>query len=163
VAFTDESIRPEPVAELIPLQSTDIPPLQLVAWIGPNLLSYLDGTSLASNGSSPVWTAAALVWDALLVLAVYAIVRTRLSPRHWLFPMFVVAGTVLALVAVPGAPGNADRHRATQTIPLLLVLASALLVDWAASWRPSGFAVPRASARPATETAAANSRMRSAR
>ncbi|MBV8714151.1 MAG: hypothetical protein JOZ65_03695 [Chloroflexi bacterium] len=163
VAFTDESIRVVPVDQLLPLQSTSLPPLELFAWVGPNLLSYLGGLSQTSDPTSPVWIAIALVWDALLVLAVTVAVRRRLPASEWLFPLCIVAGTALALLTVPGAPGNADRHRATQTVPLLLVFASPLLADWARAIRFSGFAVPRASTRPATETAAASSRMRSAR
>jgi drug/metabolite transporter (DMT)-like permease len=74
----------------------------------------------------------ALAWDAVVLLAALAAVRLRLNPREWLFPLCIVAATVLALIAVPGAPGNADRHRATQTIPLLLVLASGSM--WSGTW-----------------------------
>jgi hypothetical protein len=163
VAFTDESIRLVPVDQLLPLQSTTIPPLELVAWFGPNLWSYLAGLSQTSDPTSPVWIAIALVWDALLVLAVVAAARRRLPASEWLFPLCIVAATTLALITVPGAPGNADRHRATQTVPLLIVFASPLLADWLRAMRFSGLAVPRASTRPATEAAAASSRMRSAR
>jgi hypothetical protein len=163
VAFTDESIRVVPIGDLLPLQSTKIPPLELVAWVAPNLWSYVVGVSLTSDASSPVWIAIALVWDALVLLAVICVVRHRLAAREWLFPLCVIAGTVLALTTVPGAPGNADRHRATQTVPLLLVLASGLLADWELARRFSGVAVRRASTSAATEVAPASSRMRSAR
>jgi hypothetical protein len=163
VAFTDETIRTVPVTDLLPLQSTNIPPLELVAWVGPNLWSYLLGISLTADASSPVWIVTALVWDALLVLAAVGVVRRRLPAQIWLFPLCIVAGTALALVTVPGAPGNADRHRATQTVPLLLVLASSVLADWELARRFSGWAVASASTRPATEAAPAASRMRSAR
>jgi hypothetical protein len=163
VAFTDETIRSVPVDQLLPLQSTAIPPLELVAWVGPNLWSYLAGVSQTSDPNSPIWIVLALVWDALLVLGVATVVRRRLPASDWLYPLCVVAATSLALVTVPGAPGNADRHRATQTVPLLLVFASPLLADWALRIRASGLAVARASTRPATEAAAASSRMRSAR
>jgi hypothetical protein len=163
VAFTDDSTRLEPLADLVPLQSTTIPPLQLVAWIVPNLLGYLAGTSQTSEASNAVWVAMALVWDILLVLAAYAIVRTKMPAREWLYPLCIVAGTVLALAAVPGAPGNADRHRATQTVPLLLVLATGLLPDWERLRRASGRAVANMTTRPASEAAPASSRIRSAR
>ena len=163
VVFTDESVRVVPTDRLLLLQSTNIPPLEYVAWVGPNLWSYLAGISQTSDPSSPVWIAIALSWDILVVLAVCGVVRRRLPAQEWLFPLCVVAATSLALVTVPGAPGNADRHRATQTVPLLLGLASALLAEWAVRLRTSGLAVPRASTRPATEAAAASSRMRSAR
>jgi hypothetical protein len=163
VAFTDESIRELPVRELIPLQSTKIPPLELVAWVGPNLASYLLGTSMTTEPNSPVWIALALVWDGLLVLAVVSVARRRLPAREWLFPLCIVGGTMLALTAVPGAPGNADRHRATQTVPLLLVLATGLLSDWELARRPSGVAVATMRMSPASEAAPASSRIRSAR
>jgi hypothetical protein len=163
VAFTDETVRVVPTDQLEPLRSTTYPPLELVAWVLPNLWSYLAGVSSISDPSSPLWIVSALIWDALLVLAALGVVQRRLPAREWLFALCVVAGTVLALVTVPGAPGNADRHRATQTVPLLLVLASGLLVDWDPFRRFSGFAVARAMTRPATEAAPANSRIRSAR
>jgi hypothetical protein len=163
VAFTDESIREIPVGELVPLQSTRIPPLELVAWVGPNLSSYLLGTSMTSEPNSPIWIALALVWDLLLALAVVSVVRRHLPAREWLFPLCIVGGTVLALIAVPGAPGNADRHRATQTVPLLLVLATGLVSDWELARRASGVPVATMRMSPASDTAPASSRMRSAR
>jgi hypothetical protein len=163
VAFTDETIRELPVRELIPLQSTQIPPVELVAWVGPNLGSYLLGTSMTTEPNSPVWIAQALVWDALLALAVVSVVRRRLPAQEWLFPLCIVGGTVLALIAVPGAPGNADRHRATQTVPLLLVLATGLISELEPARRASGVAVATMRMRPASEAAPASSRMRSAR
>jgi len=163
VAFTDESIREIPVRELVPLQSTQIPPLELVAWVVPNLTSYLLGTSMTTEPNSPVWIALALVWDVLLVLAAVGVIRRRLPAREWLFPACIVGGTVLALIAVPGAPGNADRHRATQTVPLLLVLASGLVADWEFARRASGLAVATMRMSPASDAAPASSRIRSAR
>jgi hypothetical protein len=163
VAFTDETIRELPVRELIPLQSTRIPPFELVAWVGPNLVSYLLGTSMTTEPNSPVWIAQALVWDALLALAVLSVVRRRLPAQEWLFPLCIVGGTVLALIAVPGAPGNADRHRATQTVPLLLVLATGLISELEPARRASGVAVATMRMSPASEAAPASSRMRSAR
>jgi hypothetical protein len=163
VAFTDESIRDIPAAELVPLESTTINPLQMLTWIGPDVFSYLAGTSITSEPSSPTWIAVALAWDVLLIFAVVSVVRLRVSPREWLFPLFVVAGTVTALIAIPGAPGNADRHRATQTVPLLLVLAAGLVSARGLSKRPSGLAVSSISTMPPTAPAPASSRIRSAR
>jgi hypothetical protein len=162
VALTDETIREVPVSELVPLQSTRIPLLEQVAWVAPNLTSYLLGNSTTSDPSSPVWIALALIWDALLVLAVIGVVRRRLSPREWLFPLCILGGTVLALIAVPGAPGNADRHRSTQTVPLLVVFAAGLVADWEPSRRASGVAVATMRMSPATDAAPASSRIRSA-
>ncbi len=163
VAFTDESIRDVPLSQIVPIESTSIPPLQLVAWVVPNLTSYLAGTSATSEPSSPVWIAASLARDALLLATVIAIWRLRLSPREWLYPLCIVGGTVLALVAIPGAPGNAERHSATQMVPLLVGLASGLVLDWERSRRAVGLAVASIRTRPATEAAPASSRIRSAR
>lgn len=163
VAFTDESIRSVPLRELLPLESASIPPLQMVAWIAPNLGSYLAGTSITSDPSSPVWIVAALAWDALLAAAIVGAVRLGASPREWLYPLCIVGGTVLALVAIPGAPANADRHRTTQTVPLLLVFASGLASARFRSRRASGVAVTSINSTPASEPAPASSRIRSAR
>ena len=163
VALTDETIREVPVSDLVPLNSTRIPPLELVAWIAPNLAGYLLGTSMTSDPNNPAWVAMSLAWDVVLVLAGVSIVRRRLSPREWLFPLCIVGGTVLALIAVPGAPGNADRHRATQTLPLLLVLATGLVADWELARRASGVAVATMRMSPANDAAPASSRIRSAR
>jgi hypothetical protein len=126
VVFADTSVREVPVSELVPLQSTSIPPLQLLASLGPNLADFLLGSSPTGQGSSRAWTAAALAWDALFILAVAGLARARLTAREWLYPACIVAATTLALVAIPSAPGNADRHRTTQTIPMLVVFASGL-------------------------------------
>jgi len=67
----------------------------------------------------------------------------------------------LALIAGPGAPGNGDRHSATQTLPLLLVFAAAAGLTRVAR-ASSGRAVRSMSTSPSTRTPAA-SRMRSAR
>jgi hypothetical protein len=127
IAFTDETVREVPVGDVELIQSVQIPPLQLAQRLGPDLLDFLAGLSTTSEPSSPVWIATALAWDALLISAALATVRLRVGPQEWLFPLCIVGVTVLALIAVPGAPGNGDRHRATQTVPLLLVLASGLL------------------------------------
>jgi hypothetical protein len=126
VAFTDGSMREVPRGELVRLSAVPIPPLQLLAMVLPNVARVLDGTSQTAGPSSPAWIAAALAWDALLVLAAVGVVRLRVGAREWLFPLCVMTATLLALVAIPGAPANADRHRTTQTLPLLAVLASGL-------------------------------------
>jgi hypothetical protein len=160
-AFVDESVRDVPVVDVQLIQSAPIPPLQMIAWLGPNLVSYFGGTPLAGDTSSPAWIVGSLAWDVLLIVAVAASIRQRLSPREWLFPLCITAGTVLALVAVPGAPGNADRHRETQTVPLLFVLASGLVLSRVRV--ASGDAVATTRTNPASEAAPAISRMRSAR
>jgi hypothetical protein len=166
VAFTDESIRDVPISAVVLMQDAQIPPLQLIAWIGPNTMSFLTGTSMTSDSSNPSWVVSALVWDLLVLVALVACVRERISPSHWLFPLCVIGGTVLALVAIPGAPGNADRHRTTQTVPVLVVLASGLLssslLRARSTWR-EGAIVTTSSSNPPSAPTPAISRMRSAR
>ena len=77
--------------------------------------------------------------------------------------MIAAGGTIAALSIIPGAPGNAERHRATQTVPLLLVLASEVLasrgrVPWLA-----GRAVTRPTSMPSNATTAVVSSRRSLR
>jgi hypothetical protein len=163
VAFVDGSVRDIASADLVPLESAPIAPLQLVAAIGPDVLSYLRGTSDTRDASSPAWIVVALGWDILLLLAVLSFVRVRPDARNWLYPLCIVAATFMALVAVPGAPGNADRHRATQTVPLLLVLAAGLASARALPSRVSGRAVTSMTSSPMSAPTPASSRMRSAR
>ena len=163
VAFTDRSIRDLPMNELVPVPSANIPPLQLVTSVLPGVASYLMGTPVSGDSASLGWMVAALGADLLGVLALAAAVRARLSPREWLFPLCIVGGTVLALVAVPGAPGNAERHRATQVVPLLLVLATGLLASRSAPARASDRALSSMTTSPTSEPAPAISRIRSAR
>lgn len=162
VAFTDETIRLVPVEEVTPLMGVPITPLQPLRAAATNLLSVLTGTSTTSDASSPAWVLEALAWDCLLVAALIAALRTRLDPRHWLFPATVVGGTLLALVTIPGAPGNADRHRTTQTLPFLVVVAGGLVTSRAGA----GVRLPTLSSmtkRPSSDPAPAISRRRSAR
>jgi hypothetical protein len=163
VAFTDESIRQVPLAQITLLQSATIPPLQLLAWAGPDLFSFLLGTSTSSDSNNAGWIADALVWDALLLAACVAAWRTRVNVREWLYPLCVVGGTVLALVAIPGAPGNTDRHRSTQTVPLLVVLAAGLAASRLSSPRAGGLNVTNTTTSAIREPTAAASRTRSAR
>jgi peptidoglycan/LPS O-acetylase OafA/YrhL len=72
------------------------------------------------------WSADAIAWDVLFVLAVIGGVRARVPLRDWIFPAAIVLGTAAALIIVPGAPGNDDRHRSGQAVPLLVVFA----VSW---------------------------------
>jgi hypothetical protein len=94
-------------------------------------VSFLSGTSGTADPSGAGWTIEALAWDLLFLLAVAGGLRAGVPLRDWIYPACIVLGTATALIAVPGAPGNDDRHRASQTIPLLLVFAS----GWLASRR----------------------------
>jgi hypothetical protein len=162
VAFVDESVRVVPESEFVALQDAPIPPLQLFAWLAPSFLSLTTGLAESADSGNPAWVVDALLWDVLLVLACASIVRTRLSARHWLFPLCVTGGTVLALLAIPGAPGNVERHRVTQTVPLLVVLASGLLSFATFSSLVPVRKVKRATSNPAADTAPAVSTRRSA-
>ncbi|HYW88628.1 MAG TPA: hypothetical protein VFB50_12710, partial [Chloroflexota bacterium] len=127
-----------------------------------NLVSLVTGFDPLNDRGTPLWVLDALAWDILLVAALLGVRRAGLARRNVLFPACVVVGTVLALIAIPGAPGNADRHRATHTLPLLLVLASGLL-----STLPIGSAafpspLNKASSKPASATTPASSSSRSA-
>jgi hypothetical protein len=163
IAFTDESIRDVPLADVMLLQSAPIPPLQLLAFFWPDLLGFLGGSSTTADANSPVWVANALLWDVLACVALVAAWRTRVGLREWLFPLCVVGGTVLALVAIPGAPGNADRHRTTQTVPLLVVLACGLAVSRREARALDESRVVTTISNAASEPTAALSRTRSAR
>jgi hypothetical protein len=163
VAFTDESIRELPLASIMPIQSAPIPPQQLVAWVVPNVLRFMAGMSMTSEPSSPMWIVAALGWDVLIVLAILASFQRRLSATVWLLPLCVVAGTMLPLIAIPGAPANMDRHRTTQTVPLLLVLATGLLSSRVRSTFLPGPTLTSNRTSPASDPVPASSRMRSAR
>ncbi|MDQ3809958.1 MAG: hypothetical protein M3336_06670, partial [Chloroflexota bacterium] len=162
VAYTDDSIRAEQLSDLVPLQSARIPPGQLLATLGPGLFGLLTGAARTTTDSaSSAWIADAIAWDVLLVLAVLHIARSRTPVRALLFPGCLVLGTVLALVAVPGAPGNNDRHRAAQTLPLLAVFAAGLLVDSSRRLALVPEAVSTAVSSPTMPAAPAASRTRS--
>jgi hypothetical protein len=133
VAFMDGSEQELRIADLTLLQSVPLSPIQVVASVGPGLVSFLSGTSGTADPSGLGWTSDAIAWDVLFVIAVAGGVHARVLPRDWIFPACIVLGTAAALIAVPGAPGNDDRHRASQTIPLLLVFAS----GWLAARRPA--------------------------
>jgi hypothetical protein len=148
VAFTDESIRTESVADLVPLQDAPIPPLQLGDAVLGSLASLLTGIPSTSTAISWPWVIVAVAWDVLFGLAIWGGVRTRLNVRHWLYPACTVLATMAALSAVPGAPGNADRHRSTQTVPLLLVLAAGLVSSRARFFTAPGPLACAATTRP---------------
>jgi hypothetical protein len=125
VAFTDGTVLPERTADLVLLQSAPLSPIQVVLNLGPGLLSFISGSPTIGDPGSLAWTVDAIAWDILFGLAVIGGLRAR------------VLGTVAALVSVPGAPGNDDRHRASQAVPLLAVFAAGLLVS---RTRPAGVA-----------------------
>jgi hypothetical protein len=129
VGLSDDTSRAVPLSDVVLLQDARIPPLQLLSWVVPSLLSVVAGLPTTDEAPSVAWIGAALAWDVLIVAAVLGFVRGGLRLRDGLYPLCVVVGTVAALAAIPGAPGNADRHRATQTLPLLLVFASGLFVS----------------------------------
>jgi hypothetical protein len=167
VSFTDGSIRNERISDLVLLQSAPLSPLQLLVDLSPGVWIFVSGAPGSGDSSSLVWVADAVAWDVLLVLAVVGGVRARVPVREWLFPACVVLGTVAALVGVPGAPGNDDRHRATQTVPLLIVFAAGLLASRRRTLSPvsavPGLAVSKATSSPARATTDAASRARSLR
>jgi hypothetical protein len=130
VTYTDETVQPERTADLMLLQSAPLSPFQIAASIGWGLLSFLSGATTGTDSSSLVWTVDALAWDILLALAIIGTIRARIATREWLYPAVVVLGTVCALAGVPGAPGNDDRHRVAQALPLLTVFAVGVIASW---------------------------------
>jgi 4-amino-4-deoxy-L-arabinose transferase-like glycosyltransferase len=163
VDFTDGTTREVPPDQLVLLQSTRIPPLQLFEWIGPNLFSFVTGVSTVDETPNWIWVPASLVWDALLILALIGALRGRPPLRDVLYPACVVGGTVFVLLAIPGAPGNADRHRSTQSVPLLAVLAAGAVASRdRPGVRSALLAVSGATSRPASAETPAISRSRSA-
>jgi hypothetical protein len=163
VAFTDASIRRVPVSELTLLQSAPLSPMQMLASLGPGVLSFLSGAPGTNDSSSVVWIADALAWDVLFTMAVLGALRARVAAREWLFPASVVLATVVALVSVPGAPGNDNRHRSSQAVPLLVVFAAGLLAPPTRIVSGVGRMVSTATSSPARAPAPANSRTRSPR
>lgn len=156
VDFTDGSTREVSPNDLQLLQSTRIPPLQLFEWVGPNLFGFLTGIDPVDSTPNFIWIPASVVFDLLLLIALIGVVRTRPPLRDVLFPLCVVGGTLIVLLGVPGAPGNADRHRSTQAVPLLVVFAAGLV---ASEWRRSSpLAVSGASSSPASAETPAISR-----
>ena len=163
VAFTDGSIRTERIADLTLLQSIPLSPWQLLASFWPGVVGFLIGTGSGGDTNSPAWIAEAIAGDVLLALAVVGGMRARISIREWLFPACVVLGTAAALIAVPGAPGNDDRHRAAQTVPLLSALAAGCLVSIGLSRLPDGAPNSSPTSSPRSATTPLASRKRSLR
>lgn len=123
VDYMDGSASPRRIADLTLLQSAPLQPIQVAATVLPGIMSFVTGTSGAGDPSSVVWTADAIAWDLLFVLALTGGIRARIPVRDWIFPAAIVLGTAAALIAVPGAPGNDDRHRSGQAVPFLIVFA----------------------------------------
>jgi hypothetical protein len=161
VSLTDDSERTVPITDLVPLQDAHIPPVQLLSWTLPSMASVFAGLPEPGDQLNVGWVAAALAWDVLLVVAILGVRRTWLPAREWIFPLCVTVVTLAALSAIPGAPGNAERHRATQTVPLLLVLASGVVASRARSSAPDGRAAISATNMPTRATAATPSVRRS--
>jgi hypothetical protein len=163
VGLTDDTSRTVPIADVVPLQDAHIPPLQLFSWVLPSLLAVFAGLPGTSEDANAAWIAAAIAWDVLLVFGVVGLVRSRLSLRDWLFPACVIVGTLGALTAIPGAPGNAERHRATQTVPVLLVFASGIVCSRARLAALAGGVTSRPTSMPTSATTAVASSSRSLR
>jgi hypothetical protein len=163
VSLTDDTSRRVPISGLVLLQDAQIPTPQLFSWLAPSALSVFAGLPTTSKPPSLLWIGSALAWDGLLLWGVLGALRGRLPVRDWLFVMSIVLGTVAALVVIPGDPGNAERHRATQTLPLLFVLASGALPSRARATSVAGPPVTNASNIPTRQTTAAASSRRSAR
>jgi len=165
VAFTDGSRQTVPIDGLWHLQSAPLSPQQMLVNVGPGALAFFSGAGVDGDSSSLVWIAEALGWDVLLVLVLALVGGLRMRPplREWLFPACVLLGTVAALVAVPGAPGNDDRHRASQTVPLLAVFAAGLLGSRSRPVPAPAWPVRTATSKPARAPAPATSRSRSLR
>jgi hypothetical protein len=163
VGFTDGSQSEHQISDLTLLQSAPLSVAQIISSFGPGLVAFVSGTSVAGDESSLGWTADALAWDVLLVLAVLGAIRVRLPAREWILPASIVLGTAAALIVVPGAPGNDDRHRANQALPFLVVFATAWLVGRGSKASPGGASVSSASSSPMTAGTADSSRMRSLR
>jgi hypothetical protein len=151
VAYTDDTVQAEHTAELVLLQSAPLAPLQIAASLLPGFVNFATGSGGGFDSGGLVWIVAALAWDVLFVLAIVGGWRARIPVRDWLFPTCVVLGTVAALVSVSGAPGNDERHRASQAVPLLLVFATGLLTTRAAAERRPR-AVTTATSKPTTAT-----------
>jgi hypothetical protein len=164
VAYVDGSIRPERIADLWLLQSAPLSPAQILSSVGPGLVNFAAGTTPGETDSgSVVWVLDAIAWDVLLVLGVLGGIRARIPLRTWLFPMCVVLGTTAALVAVPGAAGNVDRHRASQTVPLLVVFASSWWLSRRKELDAGGLSPSSPAINASSALTPANSRRRSLR
>lgn len=126
VAFTDETLRTLWHADLVSLRDTYIPPTYMFGWLRESAAAVFLGVPDRGDVNR-AWVLDALAWNVLLVISVVGVIRAGVPVRDVLFPACIVVATLAALMALPGAPGNAERHRTTQTVPLLLVLASGIL------------------------------------
>jgi len=163
VNLTDDTSRRVSISDVVLLQDARIPTVQLFTWLAPSALAVFAGLPTTTKAANLVWIPAALAWDGLVVVGILGVMRSRLPVRDWLFPLCVIGGTIAALIAIPGDPGNAERHRATQTVPLLLVLASGLLASRALASCKPGRPVKTAASMPAGATTAVGSSTRSVR
>ena len=161
VDLTDDTSRVVPISDVELLQDVRVPRLEMLSWVLPSMGSVLLGLPDAGEEANVAWVGAALAWDVLVVLATYGLLRNNVDARNWIYPMCITVGTVVTLLAIPGAPGNAERHRATQTVPLLVVLASGVAVSRARSSAPDGRAVINATRMPSRATTASASVRRS--
>jgi hypothetical protein len=162
VGLTDDTSRTVPIGDVVLLQDAHIPPLQLFSWVVPSLLAVFAGLPGTSAEANVAWIAAAVAWDVLLLFGVVGLVRGRLNLRDWLYPAVVILGTLGALTAIPGAPGNAERHRATQTVPVLLVFASGIVCSRARLRALAGGVTSSPTSMPTSATTAVASSSRSA-
>jgi hypothetical protein len=163
VNLTDDTSRRAPISDVVLLQDARIPTPQLFSWLAPSALAVFAGLPTTTKAANLVWIPAALAWDVLVLAGVLGTIRSRLPVRDWLFPLCVIGGTIAALIAIPGDPGNAERHRATQTVPMLLVLASGLLASRAVATSRAGRPAKSATSAPARATTAVGSGRRSER
>jgi hypothetical protein len=162
VGLTDDTSRTVPIDDVILLQDAHIPPLQLFSWVVPSLLAVFAGLPGTSEEANAAWIAAAVAWDVLLLFGVVGLVRGQLNLRDWLYPAVVILGTLGALTAIPGAPGNAERHRANQTVPVLLVFASGIVCSRARLRALAGGVTSSPTSMPTSATTAVASSSRSA-
>jgi hypothetical protein len=166
VAFTDRTTRTVATRDLLPFQQARVPLGLILEGTIPQALAVLVGYSDVSPvaPASLAWVADALAWDVLLVLGMVGIWRSGAAAPNDLFPLVIVVGTMVALAVLPGAPGNAARHRAVQAAPLLIVLAAGLWpVPPSRSWPLPVSGTQRAASSPAIATGPASSRSRSDR
>src|SRR5262249_31625845 len=98
-AFMDGSQQELAITDLTLLQRAPLSPTQPAAGVGPGLVSFLGGPSGTAAPSGLGWTADAVAWDILFVVAVAGGLRARVPWRDWIFPTCIVLGTVAALIA----------------------------------------------------------------
>lgn len=96
----------------------------------PNAVAIVTGTGVMPEDGWPrfAWIVDSLVWSMLLVASLAGLATRRLRFSAAAYPLLVALATASVLMLIPSAPANAARHKASQTVPGLLVLVSALLV-----------------------------------